>query len=67
MGLPQLWQSLQVDPQTNKLTFLTAIDAVGTGFNIAKEAFEKLNGGSVGSGALEVEPKRVPPSVCGFK
>jgi len=52
--------------KTNKSISLIAIDAAGTGFNIAKEAFIKL-GGNVDSGTLEVEARPVPPSVCGFK
>jgi hypothetical protein len=57
------------DKKTNKSIHLTAIDHAGhgKGFIISKEAFEKLNGGSVGSGELEAEAKEVPASVCGFK
>jgi hypothetical protein len=52
--------------KTNKSISLIAIDAAGTGFNIAKEAFIKL-GGNVGSGTLDAQAKQVPPSVCGFR
>jgi len=43
-----------------------AIDAAGSGFNIAQEAFVQLNGGQVGQGVVDVFATKVSPSVCGL-
>ncbi len=51
--------------QTGRWIYLTAIDAAGTGFNIAKDAFLAL-GGSMDTGSLEAYADPVPPSLCGF-
>lgn len=45
---------------------LTAVDSAGAGFNIAQEAFEKLNNGQIGSGVLDVVANKISPSVCGL-
>lgn len=46
---------------------LTAVDSAGSGFNIAQEAFEKLNNGQIGSGVLDVVANKISPSVCGLQ
>jgi hypothetical protein len=45
---------------------ITAIDTAGSGFNIAQEAFEKLNGGQIGQGVVDVFANKVSPTVCGL-
>ena len=53
------------DTQTGRWIYFTAIDATGGGFNIGKEAFIALNGGTVGNGTLEAEAISVPIHFCG--
>ena len=43
-----------------------AVDATGSGFNIAQEAFVQLNGGQIGQGTVDVIATKVAPSVCGL-
>jgi hypothetical protein len=45
---------------------ISAIDSAGSGFNIAQEAFERLNGGQIGQGVVDVVANKIPPSVCGL-
>ena len=45
---------------------ITAVDTAGAGFNIAKEAFDKLAGAQSGLGAVDVVANKVSPSVCGL-
>ena len=45
---------------------LTAVDSAGAGFNIAQEAFEKLNNGQIGQGVLDVIANKISPSFCGL-
>ncbi|KAN0126456.1 Cerato-platanin domain containing protein [Russula decolorans] len=45
---------------------ITAIDSTGSGFNIAQEAFERLNGGQIGQGVVDVVANKISPSVCGL-
>ncbi|KAF8470406.1 SnodProt1 [Russula ochroleuca] len=45
---------------------LTAVDSAGAGFNIAQEAFEKLNDGQIGAGVLDVVANKISPAVCGL-
>ena len=45
---------------------ITAVDAAGSGFNIAQEAFVVLNGGQIGQGVADVVATKVSPSVCGL-
>lgn len=45
---------------------ITAVYSAGSGFNIAQEAFERLNGGQVGQGVLDVVANKVYLSVCGL-
>lgn len=45
---------------------IVAVDAAGSGFNIAQEAFVQLNGGQIGQGVLDVFASKVAPSVCGL-
>src|SRR6266404_1981717 len=45
---------------------ITAIDTAGAGFNIAKEAFDKLAGAQSFLGAIDVKAKKISPSVCGW-
>ncbi|KAI0308093.1 hypothetical protein B0F90DRAFT_1807398 [Multifurca ochricompacta] len=45
---------------------ITAIDTAGAGFNIAKEAFDRLSGSQVDQGAIDVVANKVSPSVCGL-
>ena len=45
---------------------ITAVDAAGSGFNIAQEAFLVLNGGQIGQGVANVVATKVSPSVCGL-
>ena len=45
---------------------ITAIDTASAGFNIAQEAFEKLNGGQIGQGVVDVVANKVAASVCGL-
>jgi len=45
---------------------ITAIDSAGSGFNIAQEAFERLNGGQIGQGVVDVVANKISPSVCGL-
>jgi hypothetical protein len=54
------------DLKTHKTISVAIIDSTKTGYNISKEAFDKLNGGKSGSW-LQAEAKQVPPSYCGFK
>jgi len=54
------------NPANNAFINFTAIDAAGVGFNIAEAAFRQLNGGVIGNGTLQVEARRVSPSVCGL-
>ena len=42
---------------------MTAVDSAAT-FNIAKGAFEALNGGQIGQGTLDVIADQVSPSWC---
>jgi Cerato-platanin len=53
------------NPSTGVTINMTAIDAAGAGFNIAKEAFETLTGGQSGQGVVDVVANKVSPSVCG--
>jgi hypothetical protein len=55
------------EKKTKRSIYFTAIDAAGGGFNIGKNAFIALNGGTVGSGTLEAEAISVPSHFCGFK
>ncbi|KAF8467134.1 SnodProt1 [Russula ochroleuca] len=45
---------------------LTAVDSAGAGFNIAQEAFEKLNNGQIGQGVLDVVANKISLSFCGM-
>jgi Cerato-platanin len=45
---------------------ITAIDSAGSGFNVAQEAFERLNGGQIGQGVVDVVANKISPSVCGL-
>ena len=45
---------------------ITAIDTATGGFNIAQEAFEKLNGGQISQGVVDVIANKVAASVCGL-
>jgi hypothetical protein len=45
---------------------ITAIDTATAGFNIAQEAFEKLNGGQIGQGVVDVVANKVAVTVCGL-
>ena len=45
---------------------MTAIDNAASTFNIATEAFKKLNGGQIGFGVFDVVAKRVSPCCCGL-
>jgi len=55
------------NPATGNWIPLTAIDTAGAGFNIALEAFKKLNGGILGQGVLNgVIATKVPPKFCGL-
>jgi hypothetical protein len=54
------------NPATGTSINFVAVDAAGTGFNIAQEAFVQLNGGQIGKGALDVIASKVAPSVCGL-
>jgi Cerato-platanin len=54
------------NPATGVSIIITAIDTAGAGFNIAKEAFEKLTNGDIGSGAVTVVATQVSPSACGL-
>jgi hypothetical protein len=54
------------NPATGATINITAIDAAAAGFNIAQEAFEKLTGGDVSKGAVDVVANKVSPSVCGL-
>jgi Cerato-platanin len=54
------------NPTTGTTINLIAIDSAGSGFNIAKEAFEKLTKGQIGAGAVDVVAHKVSPSVCGL-
>jgi hypothetical protein len=40
---------------------ITAIDSAASGFNIAQEAFENLNGGQIGPGAVPVVANKISP------
>jgi cerato-platanin len=54
-----------VHKKTGDHIFITVIDASGPGtFNIAKHAFKKLNGGTVGAGTLEAVAHPVSPHPC---
>jgi Cerato-platanin len=52
------------DLKTNKTISLVVLDSTKTGYNISKEAFNKLNGGKVGSTWLQAEAKPVLPHFC---
>jgi Cerato-platanin len=54
------------NPSTDVSINMTAIDTAGAGFNIAKEAFEKLTGGEISQGAIDVVASKVSPSACGL-
>ncbi|KAF8273024.1 Cerato-platanin, partial [Lactarius quietus] len=54
------------NPATGVTINITAVDTAGAGFNIAKEAFDKLAGGQSGLGAVDVVANKVSPSVCGL-
>ena len=54
------------NPTTGTSINIVAVDTAGSGFNIAQEAFVKLNGGQVGQGVLDVVASKVAPSVCGL-
>ena len=54
------------NPTTGSSVQITAIDTAGSGFNIAQEAFEKLNGGQIGQGVVDVVANKVAASVCGL-
>ena len=45
---------------------ITAIDSAGSGFNIAQEAFERLNGGQIGQGVPDLVANKKSFSVCGL-
>ncbi|KAF8482072.1 eliciting plant response-like protein, partial [Russula ochroleuca] len=53
------------NPATGVSINFTAIDAAGSGFNIAQEAFVQLNG-QIEKGVLDVVASKVSPSVCGL-
>ncbi len=56
-----------VHKKTGEHIYFTVIDASGPGIvNIAKNAFIKLNGGSVGAGTLEAEAYPVSPYPCQY-
>ena len=54
------------NPATSVSINFTAVDAAGVGFNIAQEAFVRLNGGEIGQGVIDVVASKVSPSVCGL-
>ena len=54
------------NPTTGVSIQITAVDTAGAGFNIAQEAFEKLNGGQIGQGVVDVVANKVASSVCGL-
>ena len=54
------------NPSTGVSIQITAIDTAAGGFNIAQEAFEKLNGGQIGQGVVDVVANKVAASVCGL-
>ena len=54
------------NPTTGVSIHMTAIDTATGGFNIAQQAFEKLNGGQIGQGVLDVVANKVAASVCGL-
>jgi Cerato-platanin len=54
------------NPTTGVMINLTAIDAAGSGFNIAEEAFEKLTNNQTAAGSVDVVAYKVSPSVCGL-
>jgi len=54
------------NPTTGVSIQITAIDTATGGFNIAQEAFEKLNGGQIGQGVVDVVANKVAASVCGL-
>ena len=56
------WQLTSADGAS---IFMTLVDS-GATFNIAKEAFVELNGGSVGEGVINVFAEEVPPYLCGL-
>ena len=53
--------------RTHKSISFTAIDSATTGFNISKESFIVLNGGTLGNGTLQAEAKLIPRHFCDFK
>jgi hypothetical protein len=69
-GSPNCGQCWKLtDTQTSRWIYFTAIDATGSGFNIGKQAFIELNGGTVESGpsgTLEAEAISVAGHFCGF-
>jgi Cerato-platanin len=59
----ECWRLTEIN--TGRWIHFTAIDAAG-GFNIGKNAFIALNGGTVGEGTLEAEAIQVARFRCGF-
>jgi len=53
------------NPATGAWIVMTAIDSAAT-FNLAKVAFETLNGGKIGQGTLDVVVRQVPHWWCGL-
>ena len=54
--------------KNHKTISVTVIDSARADYyNISKEAYTKLNGGSGGSGTLQAEAKHVDSKYCGFK
>jgi len=54
------------NPTTGVSIQITAIDTAASGFNIAQEAFEQLNGGQIGQGVVDVVANKVAASACGL-
>lgn len=51
------------NPENSKTIYITAIDTAGSGFNIAKQAFDALSGGT-GGNTLTVEAWKVSDYPC---
>jgi hypothetical protein len=47
-----------------QMIYITAIDTAGQGFNLAKEAFDKLNNGGTGGNTLTVDAWKVSNQPC---
>ena len=64
---PNCGECWNITSTANGISILmTDIDTAGDGFNMAQEAFAKLNGGQIGKGSIDVIATKVAPSVCGL-